>query len=243
MAEAQVQVEAIVREVIRRLREQETRGARGGDALPPQVSHPGGGSEAEVHVSERVVTLAVLEGRLDRVKSILLRPDAVVTPSVHDELRRRGLAVTRQTRRIGTDENHSRSTGSLLVATADADVNSEAVWRIASELNPAFERFGPGALVDLRGPLNACLAQGAGAAIVATRKPSAALCLLNRWPGIRAALGLDGQSVREALAAIGANVLVVNPAATSVHQLREIFRIFVHSESRQPPPELAPFVN
>lgn len=76
-------IERIVREVIRRLREMETNGS---------ATNP---SNEPLAVEDRVVTLATLQGRLDGVCQLNVRSDAVVTPSVQDELRDRKITLTR----------------------------------------------------------------------------------------------------------------------------------------------------
>ena len=51
--------------------------------------------DGELTVAARVVTMTELLGRLDGLRRVVVLPDAVVTPAVHDELRRRGMALVR----------------------------------------------------------------------------------------------------------------------------------------------------
>lgn len=71
--------ERIVQEVIRRLV------ARGVD-----VGTPG---NKQLAVSERVITLATLDGKLDGVETVSVQKRAVVTPAVKDELNRRKIRL------------------------------------------------------------------------------------------------------------------------------------------------------
>lgn len=82
-------IERIVREVIRRLREMEASGNA--------ASNNQGGRETSktLRVDDQVVALATLQGRLDGVHRLQVRGNAVVTPSVHDELRDRKITLTR----------------------------------------------------------------------------------------------------------------------------------------------------
>jgi hypothetical protein len=74
------QLEWIVQEVIRRLR-----------ALDGQP--PAGG---ELRLSERLVTLATLRGRLSNVGRLIVPPRAIVTHAVRDELKQRQIELVRQ---------------------------------------------------------------------------------------------------------------------------------------------------
>jgi hypothetical protein len=74
------QVEAIVLEVIRRL------GLLG---LPQQSP------ASELSLTERVVTLRSVEGRLAGVRRLVVARRAVVTPAVKDELKQRKIELVR----------------------------------------------------------------------------------------------------------------------------------------------------
>jgi hypothetical protein len=89
------QVEWIVLEVIRRLGLAES-------AAPqpqPAVAHPGpaapqpGPTPAELRLTEKLVTLRTLDGRLGGVSRVVVARRAVVTPAVKDELRRRKIEL------------------------------------------------------------------------------------------------------------------------------------------------------
>ena len=71
--------ERIVQEVIRRLV------ASGVDV--------GTTGNRQLTVSERVITLATLDGKLDGVETVSVQKRAVVTPAVKDELNRRKIRL------------------------------------------------------------------------------------------------------------------------------------------------------
>jgi len=72
-------VETIIREVIRRLL-----------AMGNEPSRDDGGT---VKLSERLVTMATLDGRLANIKRLIVAKKAVVTPLVKDELRKRKIEL------------------------------------------------------------------------------------------------------------------------------------------------------
>ena len=75
------QLEWIVQEVIRRLRQ-----------LDGNVPASGG----ELRLAERVVTIGTLENRLANISRVIVQPRAVVTPAVRDELKQRKIDLVRQ---------------------------------------------------------------------------------------------------------------------------------------------------
>jgi hypothetical protein len=75
------QVEWIVVEVIRRL------GLLGASAEANGTPQP----NVELSISERVVTLRTIEGRLAGARRLVVVPRAIVTPAVKDELRARNI--------------------------------------------------------------------------------------------------------------------------------------------------------
>ena len=77
------QVEWIVVEVIRRL------GLLGASAEAQGAPQ----AQVELCLSERVVTLRTIEGRLASAKRLVVVPRAVVTPAVKDELKARNIEL------------------------------------------------------------------------------------------------------------------------------------------------------
>ena len=74
-----IDVEYIIREVIRRL-----------TAMGNEPSREDGGT---VKLTERLVTMATLDGRLANVKRLIVAKKALVTPLVKDELRNRKITL------------------------------------------------------------------------------------------------------------------------------------------------------
>ena len=85
MVATQHEIEAIVREVLRRL-------AHAGSVTPPVAVAPPAAS-GELRIDRRVVTLAALDGAPDSLRRLIVPRNAVVTPAVQDELKNRGVAL------------------------------------------------------------------------------------------------------------------------------------------------------
>jgi hypothetical protein len=78
-------IDRIVAEVVRRLRAM-TAGSSSSVA-----------AASELRLSERVITLGTLKGRLDGISKVVVIERAVVTPAVKDELKQQKIAWERAT--------------------------------------------------------------------------------------------------------------------------------------------------
>lgn len=78
-------IERVVHEVVQRL-------TKHGVDVTPAAADTGG---PELRLSEQVVALGTLEGRLDGVARVIVPPRAVVTPAAKDELRDKGIELVR----------------------------------------------------------------------------------------------------------------------------------------------------
>jgi hypothetical protein len=81
MTYSEQDVERIVLEVIRRL---------------GLVGSPSATATNELAVSERVVTMRSIEGKLAGINRLIVSGRAVVTPAVKDELRQRNIELVRR---------------------------------------------------------------------------------------------------------------------------------------------------
>ena len=86
-------IDRIVAEVVRRLR-----------AIMASSSAPVSGSREttsvanELSLSEKVITLQLLKGRLDGITKVIVADRAIITPAVKDELKDRKIAWERMTK-------------------------------------------------------------------------------------------------------------------------------------------------
>lgn len=194
-----IDMERIVREVLRRLQDADPARSQTASAAPP--------AGGELLVPERVVALGQIEGRLSGVTEVVVPTGAVVTPSVRDELRRLGVSL-RHCSQLGQRESR-----------LDADSNAEGPWllidgelpaglRSAASMVPPARRL---ATRDLRGGLQDLAAEAVSArVVVATRKGMLAAALANRQPTLRAAHIRTAEDLGAADRELGANVLVVD---------------------------------
>jgi len=70
---------------------------------------------------------------------------------------------------------------------------------------------------------------------VLTRHTAAGLCVANRLPGVRAVLGADVARIAADAAAVGANLLVADPAGGSLFWLRRLLEAFCAGGVRECP--------
>jgi hypothetical protein len=86
-------LEMIVQEVIRRL-------TGAGISVASNGKIPGakatGSPSAELVLSDRLITLATLHGRLDGIGSLVVNRKSLVTPAVRDELNRRNIQLRKE---------------------------------------------------------------------------------------------------------------------------------------------------
>lgn len=92
MTFTEADVERIVVEVIRRLRAMEQPVNRRDYAALPGVD---AGVNHDLVLTERVITMRTVEGRLGGVQRLLVSAQAVVTPAVRDELRKHKIELVR----------------------------------------------------------------------------------------------------------------------------------------------------
>ncbi len=72
--------------------------------------------------------------------------------------------------------------------------------------------------------------EGGRGGLLLTPRVAAAVCLANRRSRVRAAAAYNLGAVDEALASMGANLLVVDPQAASVFEMKQMARRLATSE-------------
>jgi len=164
----------------------------------------------------RVVTMSEVEGRLEAVRRLVVPPQAVVTPAVRDELHRRNVSLAYAAAK-------PQAVGGLRLVALTVDVSSNLAPLLAAlghegiEVQPA----AADCLIAATDRLAAELGKPHTLGLLLTRHIAAALCLANRHRGVRAASGIDAPSLAAAADAVGANLLVVNPAEMAAARLRQ----------------------
>jgi hypothetical protein len=235
-----INIEWLVAEVIRRL-------GRLADAPPPPRAVVAdtprtktvadaprdGAADGDLVVDARVVTLAAIERRLTNVRRVLVQRGAVVTPSVKDDLRKRHIRLEY----LAESVTGHKAADELIVARCTR--TPEAARAATGLSHPS----GASVMVfdDLR-----CAAQTV-ATIVAdanrlgvllTDDPLPAICLANRFPAARAAWVRSAAELRDAIAAIGLNFLVVDPAQLAPETWNQLLDTYRQGLPRRCPSRL-----
>lgn len=221
-------IDAIVRQVLQRL--EQMAAASRGDTAPaapaPSASRP---DRHELRLTDRVVTLATVEGRLHGIQRVILDGTAVVTPSVRDLLKRQEIALLRE-----EPATQGATPVFLEVVVAGADYKAGGLTtRLAAPVS------------TFTASITAAVARAATAArdpqrltVLLTERPALALCLANRQRALRAAWAESVDLVREAKRAIGLNVLVIDPTAHADEALADLIREFLQGAPHACPSEL-----
>lgn len=216
MIASQLDIDAIVREVLRRLDEPLSRGqARADRGMAPAEPR----DEACLRLDERVVTVATLEARLGTAKRISLPAGAIVTPAARDMLRENGVAIGHAVANVAPAE----SSRLMLVGVG---LESAATTVVTGEVDDA-ELIENECPVAVTRQLLDRIASGDGCGVLLTGEPVAAICAANRRPGVRAAWAVSVAAVSQAMKTMAANLLIIDPGAHSVYELRSMVRQFV----------------
>lgn len=234
MSVAQADIERIVREVMAQLKH-----VAGPAAAPAAVEARPAASpkhDGELRVDARVVTLESVAGRLNGAQQLLVAPGALVTPSVRDELRRRGIDLVQRDGGKTTEANvpvllvagRTRHDPELAPDLAVAMLRQEGI-DVRTESTPC--------LIEATAKL-AAAAAARSLGVLWTRHTAAGLCLANRHAAVRAVLATGVPATSAAVAAVGANVLVVDPAAGTMYERKQVLREFCLGGIRQCPEEL-----
>ncbi|MFZ5831506.1 MAG: hypothetical protein ACOY3P_15590 [Planctomycetota bacterium] len=194
---------------------------------PPAPKQPATKPRPKPHgeavvLNGRLVTLADLDGRLERARTVLVSPGAVVTPAVRDELERRrirlGVAAPAAPEAVDSEQKENLRLVLFVHARAAAvDTATGLLAPLGLQLVPA-EGACVIAAVDR---LAEEVTQAKTVALLVTRYGAAASCLANRKPGLRAIVAHDAEAVARDARMVGANLLIVDPAGLGLHRLRK----------------------
>lgn len=228
MVDGKMDIERVVEEVLRELQRQ---AAPPAPALPPPQSAPA--TDGQLVLSARLVTLDMLDGRLQNIRRLVVTPQAVVTPAVRDELYRRNVELL-----IGAvDQSAPASKAPLrLVLVTHGNRFDPTGLLAALRSGPAtVEHHAKDCIMASCELLAAEVARPATLGALLTRHTAAGLCLANRLAGVRAVLGLDAAKCSDAAAAVGANVLLADPAGGSLFWLKRMLDAFCAGGVRECP--------
>jgi hypothetical protein len=224
-----VDVEAVVREVIRRLQLKSNEGAQVNTAIS-NGAHAA--KSNQLVVTQRVVTLAELDGRLIGAAQVVVPKGAVVTPAAKDLLRQAGVALTYAT------GNTNSKTHRLTVGVAETNYEPAALLAAIEGEFTSIEQLARTGLVTVVDELAAQVALGGSLGLLITDKTMAGACLANRQRDVRAAGAVSTAEVNEAVGQLGANLLVIRPGRKSLAELKQMIATFARGGARNCPGEL-----
>jgi hypothetical protein len=216
MTVAEIDIETIVREVIRRLRDVTSEAASGNDVTQPTIA----GTQRvapSLELNDRVVTLATLDGKLIGIQTIVIGPRAIITPAVRDELQQRKITIQRSASAKPNGVAKLIATSGLTVAVATSGVCEVELRKLVGKSVNVVKRLLGDAAADAQLLVPSVVAGGRGVLITST--PAAAVMIANRTSGVRAAYGFNFPAIRRAKEEIDANLLVIEPAGKSVAEL------------------------
>jgi ribose/galactose isomerase len=212
-------LEQIVKEVLRRLREREIT-----NEIRTEAS--GGTKASTLKLAERVVTLATLKDKLAGVKTIVVPRGAIITPLVRDELKATNIKLEFADR----PSDSKRAARQLLVAVTTTFNPTRLLKRLAAAgINTQTLTAADGKEAVKK--MTKELENAAAAGVILTDHPAATACVANRDPAVRAAVAADARSAQDALESLDANLLVVDPAAHSLFALEKIIREYAQSST------------
>ena len=190
----------------------------------------------ELVLTGRVITMEAIAERLGTIRRVVVPRRAIVTPAVQDELRRRNVAL------VHTAEAKCRKTDRtrLVLVAARTRRDPAALARAMADRGVNVESHTADCLVKATDQLAGELKQSNTLGLLWTRHTALALCLANRHLGVRGVLVGDVSATAAAVAAVGANLLVLDPAAGTPYQHKQIVGDFCHGGVRPCPEDLKP---
>ncbi|MCE5301927.1 MAG: hypothetical protein LLF97_02320 [Planctomycetaceae bacterium] len=190
-------------------------------AIASQVAAPTSDAQS-LTLDVRVVTMNDLAGRLDSVRRVSVPRRAIVTPSVRDELIRRGIALEWADPTAPPPAQATRLT--MVAMGVDVDMAALAAGLACEGLT--VEPRETDCLIAATDQLATELTESDTLAALLTRHTATALCLANRRRGVRAISAVDTAGVASASAQVGANLLVVDPSPCTFFRLKQMIAEF-----------------
>jgi hypothetical protein len=208
------------------------------------------GSAVELSVDTAVVSLsaiAAVSDKLEGVRRVTVRKAAVVTPAVRDLLRQRNIELAYRTDKDAKPKNRDDVAAAvidaprLIVGVAEASNQQvDLLLRLLARASVAVQRLAPASLLETIDDLARQLAGPATIGLLLTSEPAAAVCLSNRLAGLRAMAAGDAETMSAlgaAARAIGANLLIVDPAGRGPFVMKQLIDRFCQGAPRACPPQ------
>lgn len=240
----EVDLDRLVREVLVRLQAAAASSSPAGAAGPQQSSsangavrpaRPGESASGVLVASERLITAATIGDRLAGVRQLQAPEGAIVTPAARDLLRERGVRI--EFAACAVSPQPPAAKGRFVCGLAQCEYDPAPLERWLRQRGHAVERIAATGLPSVVAEVADEVVKGGALGLVWTNRSAAALCLANRQRGVRAVLAVGPAYVAAAVASVGANVLVVEPAGHSPFAVRGMLAAFADAP-RSTPPEI-----
>jgi hypothetical protein len=166
-------------------------------------------------LSSRVVTMNDIADHLGTMRRLVVSRKAIVTPAVVDVLIRRGIALEQ------TDAKEDKpATTRLSFASMGVEFDPTALNGVLAREGFRTDYAAFDCLIAATDRMAEDVLQPDTLGVLLTRHVATGLCLANRHSGVRAAADVS------AIAAIGANVLLIDPRELSFFRLKQIVTDF-----------------
>ncbi|MFO0817971.1 MAG: hypothetical protein U1A77_08520 [Pirellulales bacterium] len=263
-------IDRIVREVVRRLAESrvgevaeaaspapstsrhDSAAGASVTAVKPQVKgatpHAGGESQEAWRLTTRLVTLESLAARPASARILSVARGTVVTPAARDQLRQWRIEL-KFVEAVGGEvaKRSAAPVGKLYLHGATGVKISASLVKSLGSLGWAIEPLVPAPLPQAIAELAAVLGEPTRIGVLLTPDRDLSLCLANRWSTVRAlavddkAIGVKA-SIETAVRQWGANLLVLDHRRASEPTLRGWIEGFAKLGPRDCPPELKKYL-
>jgi ribose 5-phosphate isomerase RpiB len=213
------QIDLIVREVLERLRQHAP------EPLPAQ--------SGELVLSDRVVTLRTVDGKLDGIRQVTVSKAAIVTPAARDEFAQREIACVRRDEAKAKSKVNQNAACCVVAATSAAQAQ-----RASGLFDGNVAAVEAVTFVEAAEELCRRVAASSGWGVLFTDQPAAAVCLANRHSHIRAAHVVHPETARAITASIGANVFVIDRRGMGDAQVKRLIHAACEGRREPCPAEL-----
>lgn len=241
------QIAAIVREVLRRVRA-DLRPAVATPVAPTALAllpaqPPAAAPMAAAGVfqlAEKLVTAAGLAAIPAGTKTVMLRHDALITPSGRDAARAAGCMLVRGAKGAHATPGAAPASRPLFIAAAECPGDMAGRTAGLVRLLPGAQQLPATGLADVVSSLGLHLTRDGGRGILFAGRPHVSVALANRSPGVRAVTASDATTLLRAAQECAANLLVIAPRDFSASSLERIGSTFASRDPGPAPAELAP---
>ena len=242
------QVARIVREVLRRIHADLRPAGATSTVAPAALALPAAKAPAAApfaavgvfQLAEKLVTATSLAAIPAGTKTVMLRHDALVTPSGRDAARAAGCTLLRTAKGAQAPLGAAPASRPFFVAAAECP--GDVAGRTANLVRalPVAQQLPSTGLADVVASLGLHLTRDGGRGILLAGRPHVAVALANRSPGVRAVAARDTTALLAAAQECAANLLVIAPRDFSASSLERIGVTFATRDPWPAPAELAP---